>query len=113
MKQGDGPTLWEKIQQADSVQLDSDEIKTAIHWFRQTTSLVCGVIWGILPLTGLYGFLIHLAINSIGTIIFYTSILKIDPEEHGGHGAMSQEGLPPALSMFILVWIVTYSLVQF
>lgn len=110
LKQG---SVWEKIQQAESAQWTLEEVKTAIHWFRQLTAFLCGVLWGSIPFTGFYGFTSMVVVNSVGTIIFYTTVLKVDPEDFGGHGALTQEALPPAISMFLLTWIVTYSLLQF
>lgn len=106
-------TIWEKIKTNDNLNWDLDELKTAIHWFRQFTSLTIGIIFGILPFTGLYAFITFLSISILSTVIFYTSVIQVDPDEFGGHGALSQEGLAPALSMFLLAWIVSYSLVQF
>jgi len=106
-------SIWNKLQKAENAEWTLEEVKTAIHWFRQATAFLCGLFWGILPLTGLPGFVSQLMLNIILTVVFYTTVLKVDPEDFGGHGALTQEALPPALSMFLLTWIVTYSLVYF
>ena len=33
-----------------------DELLDTLHWLRQLTSLFCGIIWGVIPLKGLIGF---------------------------------------------------------
>jgi len=34
-----------------------EDLLDVIHWQRQLIAITCGLIWGILPLTGLYPFL--------------------------------------------------------
>ncbi|GMH33644.1 hypothetical protein BSKO_01478 [Bryopsis sp. KO-2023] len=106
-------SAWEKIRLGDLATWKEDELKTAIHWFRQAVSLVLGIVWGLIPFTGLNAFLTQLALNSIGTVVFYSSVIGVDPDEYGGHAVLWQEALGPAISMFMLAWVVTYSLVQF
>lgn len=40
-----------------------EELLTAMHWQKQVTALIIGIVCGVLPLTGLNGFLtwVHLA----------------------------------------------------
>lgn len=106
-------SIWEKIKEGGSARWKEDELKTAIHWFRQTVSLVLGIAWGVASFTGFNAFMTHLVVNSIGTVVFYSSYIGVDPEEFGGHSVLWQEGLAPALSMFMLAWVVTYSSVHF
>lgn len=106
-------SLWKKFRERDAARWKEEELKSAIHWFRQLVSLVVGIIWGILPFKGLNAFVSHFILNSLGTVVFYSSAIGIDPEEFGGHAILWQEGVAPAISMFMLSWIVTYSLVQF
>ncbi|MBA0658297.1 hypothetical protein Gotur_030476 [Gossypium turneri] len=40
-------------------------------------------------------------------------ILKIDEEEFGGHAALLQEGLFASMTLFLLAWILVYSLAHF
>ena len=40
---------------------------------------------GLVP-SGLNGFLTHLAVNTVGTIVFFTRLLKVEPDDIGGHG---------------------------
>ncbi|KAM4083307.1 hypothetical protein ACB094_08G046100 [Castanea mollissima] len=40
-------------------------------------------------------------------------ILKVDEEDFGGHGALLQEGLFASISLFLLSWILVYSLGHF
>ena len=38
--------------------------------------------------------------------------LKVDPEEYGGWAAVVSEGFNVAASLFVLVWVVLYSLIH-
>lgn len=106
-------SIWEKLQDAESAEWSLDEVKTAIHWFRQFVSFLCGFVWGLIPLTGFNAFISQVAVNFFTTIVFYTTVMKIEPEEFGGHATLTQEGMPPSISMFLLIWIITYSLLHF
>ncbi|KAG2397720.1 uncharacterized protein HKW66_Vig0140440 [Vigna angularis] len=44
---------------------------------------------------------------------YYAVILKVDEEEFGGHGALLQEGLFASVTLFLLSWILVYSLAHF
>ncbi|KAL6577220.1 hypothetical protein OROMI_011496 [Orobanche minor] len=44
---------------------------------------------------------------------YYALVLKVDEEEFGGHGALLQEGLFASVSLFLLAWILVYSLAHF
>ncbi|KDO72834.1 hypothetical protein CISIN_1g0384791mg, partial [Citrus sinensis] len=44
---------------------------------------------------------------------YYAMVLKIDEEDFGGHGALLQEGLFASTTLFLLVWILVYSLAHF
>ncbi|PIN10704.1 putative Rab5-interacting protein [Handroanthus impetiginosus] len=44
---------------------------------------------------------------------YYALVLKVDEEEFGGHGALLQEGLFASICLFLLVWILVYSLAHF
>jgi hypothetical protein len=40
----------------------------------------------------------------------YNSVLQLeDPEEMGGHKELLNEGQPSGVAMFLLTWILTYS----
>ena len=69
MKQGESAT-WEKVKfgqtpkqrlqdissSALTIHYAQDEVLDVIYWWRQLLGLLLGLVWGILPLTGLIGF---------------------------------------------------------
>jgi hypothetical protein len=59
------------------------------------------------------GFCRFLAISSGIVYGYYAMILKVDEEDFGGHAALLQEGLFASLTLFLLAWILVYSLAHF
>ncbi|XAR60604.1 hypothetical protein NMG60_11034043 [Bertholletia excelsa] len=92
---------------------DKDQLGDVLHWIRQVVALICGLLWGAIPLVGGIWIILFLAISSGIIYGFYAMILKVDEEEYGGHGALLQEGLFVSIMLFLLVWILVYSLAHF
>ncbi|KAG0502957.1 hypothetical protein HPP92_003029 [Vanilla planifolia] len=92
---------------------DKDQLGDVLHWIRQAAGLVCGVIWGAIPLVGALWLVVFLVLSSGVIYGYYAHILKVDEEEFGGHGALLQEGLFASFSVFLLAWILVYSLAHF
>ncbi|XP_010256903.1 PREDICTED: uncharacterized protein C20orf24 homolog [Nelumbo nucifera] len=92
---------------------DKDQLGDALHWIRQVVALVCGLLWGAVPFVGAIWIVIFLVLSSGIIYGYYSIVLKIDEEDFGGHGTLLQEGLFASLTLFLLVWILVYSLVHF
>ncbi|XP_058199540.1 uncharacterized protein LOC131314719 [Rhododendron vialii] len=92
---------------------DKDQLGDVLHWIRQVVALVCGLLWGAIPLVGGIWIVVFLVISSGIIYSYYTMILKIDEEEFGGHWALLQEGLFVSIMLFLLAWILVYSLAHF
>ncbi|CAF2165667.1 hypothetical protein IGI04_027249 [Brassica rapa subsp. trilocularis] len=92
---------------------DKDQLGDVLHWIRQVVGLLCGLLWGAIPLVGGIWLLLFLAISSGIVYGYYALILKIDEEDYGGHAALLQDGLFASLSVFLLAWILVYSLSSF
>ncbi|XP_078444982.1 uncharacterized protein LOC144714159 [Wolffia australiana] len=92
---------------------DKDQLGDALHWIRQVIGLVCGLLWGAIPLVGGFWIVVFLALSSGIIYGYYAYILKVDEEEFGGHGALLQEGLFASFTLFLLLWILGYSLGHF
>ncbi|KAL2898955.1 Uncharacterized protein RDABS01_024039 [Bienertia sinuspersici] len=95
------------------VSWDKDQLGDVLHWTRQVVALVCGLIWGAIPLVGGIWLILFLALSTAIVYGYYAVILKIDEEEYGGHGALLQEGLFASMTLFLLSWILVYSLAHF
>ncbi|CAK9139152.1 unnamed protein product [Ilex paraguariensis] len=92
---------------------DKDQLGDVLHWIRQVVALVCGLLWGAIPLVGGIWIVVFLLISSGIIYGYYSIILKIDEEDFGGHGALLQEGLFASITLFLLAWILVYSLGHF
>ncbi|XP_040952753.1 respirasome Complex Assembly Factor 1 [Gossypium hirsutum] len=92
---------------------DKDQLGDVLHWIRQVVALFCGLLWGAIPVVGGIWIFIFLAISTGIIYGYYAMILKIDEEEFGGHAALLQEGLFASITLFLLAWILVYSLAHF
>ncbi|KAJ8452593.1 hypothetical protein Cgig2_004929 [Carnegiea gigantea] len=80
---------------------DKDQLGDVLHWIRQALALVCGLIWGAIPLVGGIWLILFLGLSTAIVYGYYALILKIDEEEYGGHGALLQEGLFASMTLFL------------
>ncbi|KAI3806414.1 hypothetical protein L1987_22319 [Smallanthus sonchifolius] len=92
---------------------DKDQLGDVLHWIRQIVALVCGLLWGAVPLVGGIWLVAFLLISSGIIYGYYAIILKVDEEEFGGHGPLLQEGLFASVTLFLLAWTLVYSLAHF
>ncbi|KAL3637179.1 hypothetical protein CASFOL_019478 [Castilleja foliolosa] len=92
---------------------DKDQLGDVLHWIRQALALICGLLWGSIPLVGGIWFLLFVVFSTGIVYGYYALLLKIDEEEFGGHQALLQEGLFASVSLFLLAWILVYSLAHF
>ncbi|KAL8146124.1 uncharacterized protein LOC141707292 isoform X2 [Apium graveolens] len=92
---------------------DKDQLGDVLHWIRQIVALLCGLIWGAIPLIGGIWIVIFLVISSAIIYGYYAMLLKVDEEDFGGHGALLQEGLFASITLFLLAWTLVYSLGHF
>ncbi|KAJ7947635.1 Rab5-interacting family protein [Quillaja saponaria] len=106
------PSIFAKLLDPEA-SWDKDQLGDVLHWIRQVVGLVCGLLWGSIPVVGGIWFILFLAISSGIIYGYYAIILKVDEEDFGGHGALLQEGLFASITLFLLAWILVYSLAHF
>ncbi|GLJ04682.1 hypothetical protein SUGI_0001220 [Cryptomeria japonica] len=92
---------------------DKDQLGDVLHWIRQAVALICGLIWGVMPLVGAIWIVVFLLLSSGIVYVYYALVLKVDEEEFGGHGTLLQEGMFASITLFLLSWIMAYSLLHF
>ncbi|KZV28802.1 Rab5-interacting family protein [Dorcoceras hygrometricum] len=92
---------------------DKDQLADVLHWIRQALALIFGLIWGVVPLVGGIWFLLFVVLSTGIIYAYYAIVLKVDEEDFGGHVALLQEGLFASVSLFLLAWILVYSLGHF
>ncbi|KAL5262021.1 hypothetical protein ACHWQZ_G007658 [Mnemiopsis leidyi] len=89
---------------------DKDEFLDSVYWIRQIVAVVFGILWGVIKFKGLLGILVYIIINLGIIFLYYTSYHEIDEEEYGGHGELAKEGLLTSFSLFLVFWIILYTL---
>jgi len=99
----------QKIKQGESATWEKDEVLDVIYWWRQLLGLLLGLVWGILPLTGLIGFGMFFGANILFTAMFYRNILGVDEEDYGGHNDFLSEGMPSCIGIFMLTWTLVFT----
>jgi len=86
------------------------ELGDVIHWLRQALAIACGLIWGLVPITGAIGILSYLLLSFITLFVYYSKFLGLeDDEEFGSRWDLIQEGYLTAFGLFLVSWIVTYN----
>ncbi|KAA8549280.1 hypothetical protein F0562_000964 [Nyssa sinensis] len=91
---------------------DKDQLGDVLHWIRQVVALICGLLWGAIPLVGGIWIIVFLAISSGIVYGYYAIILKTDEEDFGGHGALLQEGLFASITLFLVLKKVLFAVVS-
>ncbi|KAG2426534.1 hypothetical protein HXX76_011759 [Chlamydomonas incerta] len=102
----------ERVKQGKDAIWNKEELLTTMHWQKQATALLIGIVCGVLPLTGINGFLTFAIAQGLCTMIFYRVVLRIDEEQHGGVGEALVEGFSTFSALFVLLWVITYNLVH-
>ena len=89
-------------------------MESLCHWVKQAAAVVCGLVAGLLPLTGPPGFVLFLAGVTGATFFTYSVYCRADLEELGQNGQFEliKEGFMPSLGGFILVWTLIYTMMH-
>lgn len=103
---------FRKLRKADS-SWDRDQLGDVLHWIRQAIAVVCGIMWGVVPVSGVLWIALYLALSSGAVFGVYSLYLKVDEEDFGGHGALLQEGLFASVTLFLLAWTLVFSLAHY
>lgn len=56
---------------------DKDDLLDVLYWGRQGLSLILGIIWGILPITGIIGIGLYLAISTFAGHYYITNYQSV------------------------------------
>jgi hypothetical protein len=78
---------------------------------RQWFGLVCGLIFGLIPITGLPGIMLFGGLSASIFFVYYTKFLGVDDEdEKYGRWDLLAEGMWTSFGLFMITWICVYSL---
>lgn len=103
---------WTRARQPAAQWLDADEFLDTIYWLRTVFSLLLGILWGIVPLSGATGLFAYAAV-SVAAVYAYSYMLhSVDLEEDFGESARSmplKEGAASGAATFLAAWILAYT----
>eukprot|EP01137_Pigoraptor_chileana_P036608 Opistho-2@32512 len=105
-------SLWSRAF-AKGAEFEKDELLDVLYWIRQIISVILGVIWGIVPLTGAFGLVSYCALSSAVVYGHFSAVLGLDEEEFGGAWDLIKEGFMPGFALFLVSWITVYSGLHF
>lgn len=80
-----------------------------LHWLRQFIAVLAGLTWGPIGASGVYAVLIYVIFSSSIILFMYRFVFGIDEDEHGGPLELLMEGFMPAMALFVLLWVITYT----
>jgi hypothetical protein len=83
-----------------------------VHWLRQLIALVCGFLFGVVPVTGTAGISAFLFLNTYIPYLYYTSYANVNIDDFGAQKLL-MEGYQSSAALFMLVWVLVYSSTQF
>lgn len=102
------PSLFSRAFRSDAT-LEPAEIIDVSYWLRQGMALFMGVVYGVGRVTGQIGMTSFLCSAMMIPPAFIKRIHPFDEDELGKVGSVSTDGLMPAFALFLLSWIVTYT----
>lgn len=91
---------------------DRDQLGDVFHWLRQAIAVICGIVWGLIHLTGVGWIIVFLTLSSAIIYGVYALYLRVNAEEFGGDGTLLLEGLFASVILFLLAWVLAYSLIH-
>jgi len=100
---------FNKAFKAGSSWTDKDEFLDVIYWMRQIIGVLVGVVWGVIPMKGLVGIILFVAVNMVIVYVYFNDFQRIDEEEYGGISELLKEGLMTSFATFFVTWIILYS----
>merc|ERR1711934_107927 len=88
---------------------ESEEFLDVIYWSHNILSVIFGIAWGILGLTGSFGLVSYVVLSSFIMVMYAASYQDLDLEEFGGATGIAKEGFMNRFALFLVCWILTNS----
>jgi len=87
-----------------------EEYLDVVWWIRVGfLSPLCGIVCGIAPMEGFYGFAVYAVLSCLVIYTISNSVVSIDVGSFGGDFALVTEGMAQGGAIFTLTWIVVYT----
>ncbi|XP_071785531.1 GEL complex subunit OPTI-like [Asterias amurensis] len=106
-------SAWKRAIVSGSKWQEKDEFLDVIYWGRQIVAILCGVIWGVIPLKGFLGIALFCAASAGILYVYFTSFQGVDEEDYGGVWELTKEGFMSSFALFLVIWIIVYSALFF
>lgn len=84
-----------------------EDLLDAVYWWRQVVSAAIGIALGLVPITGVLGFMIFAVLSVFLTVGYARGWQHDDMCETSD---LMQEGLIGSIGIFLSFWIVSYSI---
>lgn len=108
------PSLFAKALNRNSASWTKEEVADVVFWMRLALSIVTGLLWGFIPLTGIVGFVGFAVVQVVVPSVYVQYYMRnIREKLYGGLGGLLKEATMPALALFLLTWIITFTLTFF
>ncbi|CAJ0582202.1 unnamed protein product, partial [Mesorhabditis spiculigera] len=88
---------------------DKDEILDVLYWGRQVLALLIGIVFGVVPMHGIFALGGYVAISTVLAHQFVIKYQKLDEDYLGGFWEIAKEGFGAAFATFMVSWITVYS----
>lgn len=102
-------SLWQKVFAKDE-QLTPRETLKAAHWMRQLIGIIIGILFGVMKFTGAPAIMSFLLTTVMTPPAFLGLFNELDLDEINDESPMQAEGIMPSFALFLLTWIVTYTI---
>jgi hypothetical protein len=94
--------------------MDTEKILNNVYWMRQIFSILTGIVFGQVPLLGLYSIIGFFVIN-LATLFIISKIFsyesKVIVEDTDPLWALLKEGMFPSFTTFLVKYYITFSCV--
>ena len=99
---------------ADKVEeLTKDQKLDKVFWFKVIVSIIFGIAFGILNMKGIISIILFLLASIILTSLYFSKFVSTENEDIDYQSEVLVEGLNVSIPLFLLCWIMTYTMSQF
>ena len=86
-----------------------EDMEVGCHWVKQICGLAVGITCGIVPVTGVAGFISFASAALFGTWFMYAKVMRVDLDFEA-QLELWKEGSLSATATFILVWTALFTI---
>ena len=94
-------------------ELTKDQKLDKVFWFKVLVSIVFGIAFGLLNMKGIISIILFLLASIILTSLYFSKFVSTENEDIDYQSEVLVEGLNVSVPLFLLCWIMTYTMSQF